>query len=217
MNPIVNEYFNNLKNWQAELSLLREIALECGLQEEFKWRQACYCYKDSNVFILGGFKEYCIIGFFKGVLLNDSENILSAHGPNSQSSRSIKFTSLTQISTLKKTIKEYIFEALEVEKAGLKVELKQTADYEVPEELTATFNKNKTLKIAFENLTPGRQRGYLLHFSQAKQAKTRYNRIEKYSQRILNGKGINDCVCGLSKKMPTCDGSHKYLKEKPKV
>ena len=163
--------------------------------------------------MLGTFKEYCIISFLKGVLLNDAEGVLSQQGENTQSSRVIKFTDAKDILKLKATIKAYIFEAVEIENAGLKVELKKTEEYAMPEELIATLHKDAKLKKAFEALTTGRKRGYLLHFSGSKQSQTRQSRIDACTSRILKGKGFHDCICGLSKKMPGCDGSHKQLEK----
>jgi uncharacterized protein YdeI (YjbR/CyaY-like superfamily) len=213
MNIKVDHYINELSKWQNEIKQLRSIVLDCGLVEELKWGVPCYMFQKTNIIMLGTFKEYCIISFLKGVLLNDAEGILSQQGENTQSSRVIKFTDAKEIIKLKAIIKAYIFEAVEIEKAGLKVELKKTEEFAVPEELTTTFKKNAPLKKAFEALTPGRQRGYLLHFSGSKQSQTRQSRIDACTSRILNGKGFHDCICGLSKKMPSCDGSHKQLKK----
>jgi uncharacterized protein YdeI (YjbR/CyaY-like superfamily) len=212
MNAKVDAYISKAKNWQQELELLRKIILECGLTEEFKWRNPCYTSENSNVIIIGGFKEYCGLMFFKGVLLNDAEGILIQQTENVQSARQIRFTSVGQIVKNKPIIKAYIYEAIEVEKAGLKVELKKNTELILPEEFTQILSKNAALKKAFNALTPGRQKGYNLYFSAAKQSSTRVQRIEKHTQQILNGKGLLDCTCGLSKKMPNCDGSHKYLK-----
>ena len=212
MNPKVDTYIIELSKFKKEIEQLRAIVLDCGLVEELKWGVPCYTYKKSNIIMLGTFKDFCIISFLKGVLLNDAEGILSQQGENTQSSRVIKFTDAKDIVKLKSTIKVYIFEAIEIENAGLKVELKKTEDYAMPEELTATLKKDAKLKKAFENLTPGRKRGYLLHFSGSKQSQTRQSRIDACTPRILKGKGIHDCICGLSKKMPGCDGSHNQLK-----
>jgi uncharacterized protein YdeI (YjbR/CyaY-like superfamily) len=212
MNPKVDEYMENVGKWQNELEFLRSILLDCGLSEELKWKHPCYTYKKSNIGIIHEFKEYCAISFFKGVLLNDSENILIQPTRNIQAGRQIRFTSTKEIEKLESIIKSYVFEAIEIEKAGLQVKMKETSEFQIPEELAKKFIENSEFKNAFGNLTPGRQRGYLLHFSQPKQSKTRESRIIKNIDRILKGKGLNDCICGLSKRFPNCDGSHKQLK-----
>lgn len=211
MNPKVDEFLANVKNWQKELSLLRSIILECNLTEDFKWMHPCYTYNKSNIVLIHGFKDYCAILFYKGALLNDADKILIQQTENVQSGRQIRFTNAQEIIDLKATIKAYIFEAIETEKAGLKVPAKKTKDFNVPVELTDKFKANLKFKTAFEALTPGRQRGYLLHFSGAKQAQTREARIEKNMKRIIDGYGLNDCTCGLSKRKPNCDGSHKNI------
>lgn len=211
LNPKVDIFLEEANQWQDELTQLRMIILDCGLTEELKWGHPCYTHSKKNVILLGGFKDFCTINFIKGVLLTDSENLLVKQGENSQSARAIKFTDVNQIIELEPTIKAYIFEAIEVEKAGLKVPYKKVKDLDIPDELTEKLEKDAAFKSAFNSLTPGRQKAYILHFSSAKQAKTRVDRIEKYTSRILKGKGINDCVCGLSKRMPNCDGSHKQL------
>ena len=209
MNPKVDEFISNAHNWQEEMAQLRAIVLECELIEELKWGVPCYSYQGSNVLIIHGFKEYCALNFFNGVLLNDSEAILIQQTKNVQTARQIRFKYVSEIVKMIPVLKAYIFEAIEVEKAGLKVELKKTSDFDVPEELLQKFNGHPDFKTAFEALTPGRQKGYLLHFAQPKQSKSRVSRIEKNTERILNGKGIRDCICGHSKRMPNCDGSHK--------
>lgn len=209
MNPKVDEFLENVKNWQEELSLLRSLILDCNLTEDFKWKHPCYTFNKSNIVLIHGFKDYCAILFYKGALLNDPENILIQQTENVQSGRQIRFSNTQEIIDLKAAIKAYIFEAIEAEKLGLKIEAKKTEEFNVPEELTQKFNKNPEFKTAFEALTPGRQRGYLLHFSGAKQPKTREVRIEKNIKRIIDGYGLNDCTCGLSKRKPNCDGSHK--------
>lgn len=211
MNPQVDEFLEKAKKWQAEMKLLREIVLECNLTEEFKWRQPCYSMNGKNVLFVSSFKDYGILAFFKGALLADSYNILVRAGENTQGMRMIRFTNCEQINALRSEIKQYIFEAIEIEKAGLKVPKTDVASPSYPAELVEVFDKNAELKEAFEKLTPGRQRAYILHFSSAKQAETRSSRIEKYQTRILKGKGIDDCICGLSKRMPSCDGSHKFM------
>ncbi|MFV8466244.1 DUF1801 domain-containing protein [Flavobacterium sp. LB1P62] len=211
MNPKVDDFINNAKKWQAEIEQLRLLLLDCGLTEEFKWRTPCYCFQGNNVVIIGSFKEYCALSFFKGTLLQDSNGLLSKPGENSQAMRFLKFTNLAEIIEQKSIIKTYIYEAIEIEKAGLKVNFKSNTELELVAELQNTLAKNPDLKTAFQALTPGRQRAYNLYFSAAKQSKTRETRIENYIPRILDGKGINDCICGMSKKMPSCDGSHKYI------
>jgi uncharacterized protein YdeI (YjbR/CyaY-like superfamily) len=211
MNPKVDEFLSKAKRWQQEMEQLRIILLDCQLIEELKWRQPCYTFQNTNIILIGGFKEYCTLSFFKGVLLSDSENLLEAPGENSQSVRMIKFRNVQEIREKESVLKAYVYEAIEVEKAGLKVELKESSDLEFPEELLQKFADNPTFQKAFESLTPGRQRGYNLFFTAAKQSQTRTNRIEKYFPQILGGKGINDCTCGMSKKYPICDGSHKNI------
>lgn len=216
MNNPIEEYFADAKNWQKEMQVLRNIALNCNLNEEWKWRHPCYTFQNNNVFIISAFKNYCALNFFKGALLSDTEKILIKAGENSQSARQLRFTNLNDIIKNETIIKTYIFEAIEVEKAGLKVNFKKTEEYDIPEELEHFFKKDKAFEKAFKSLTLGRQRGYLMFFSAAKQSKTRVDRINKYADRIIKGKGMNDCVCGLSKKMPNCDGSHKELKKNQK-
>jgi len=211
MNPQIDELIRNSKSWRLEMEALRHILLHCGLTEEYKWKQACYTHHGKHIAIIGSFKDFCGLAFFKGVLLKDEEKLLVAAGENSQSSRLFKFTAVDQIHAMEATIKAYIFEAIEVEKAGLKVEFKKSKNLDFPEELLQKMDAEPVFKAAFESLTPGRQRAYNLFFSGAKQSTTRTARIEKYVDRILKGKGINDCVCGHSKRMPNCDGSHKYI------
>jgi uncharacterized protein YdeI (YjbR/CyaY-like superfamily) len=210
MNPQVDEYLDRLQKWPEELGVLRSIALECMLTETVKWGVPCYTYQDANLLMLGSFKEFCSISFFKGVLMSDPYGILTSPGENSQSVKMVKFTNLQEIVTLKPILKEYIYEAIEVENLGLKVETKKLFDLVFAEELIQVLSQDSVFKTAFEALTPGRQRAYNLFFTAAKQSATRLSRIEKYRQQILDGKGINDCTCGLSKRMPTCDGSHKF-------
>ncbi|MFC3812654.1 DUF1801 domain-containing protein [Lacihabitans lacunae] len=210
-NPEVDVFFENIKKWKAELEQLRIILRDCGLTEDLKWKQPCYSFKGKNICIIGGFKDFCVLSFFKGVLLQDKAGILVKQGENTQSARIVKITELEQITTLKATLKAYIFEAIEVEKAGIEVPFKSNDELVLVEELQTKLDADVTFKAAFTALTPGRQRAYNLYFSGAKQAKSRLDRIEKYTPKILSGKGINDCTCGHSKRMPTCDGSHKYL------
>lgn len=192
MNPNVDWYFSKNENWEKEINKLRTIILACGLTEELKWGSPCYTYEGSNIVLIHVFKEYCAVLFFKGALLKDDNRILIQQSENVQSARQVRFTNSNEIVKLEKTVKAYIYEAIEIEKAGLKVKLKKVADYNMPEEFQKKLAKSKSLKAAFEKLTPGRQRGYLLHFSSAKQAKTREARVEKYLQKILDGKGLDD-------------------------
>jgi uncharacterized protein YdeI (YjbR/CyaY-like superfamily) len=213
MNPKVNSYLSNINNWKEEMEQLRKIVLSCNLSEELKWGVPCYMYQKSNIVLIHAFKNYCALLFFKGALLKDEKGILIQQTANVQSGSQIRFTDFKEIMKMKATLKDYVFEAIEVEKAGLKVEYKKTEEFIIPEEFQKKLDNMPSFKKAFYSLTPGRQRAYLLYFSGAKQPKTRQSRIESYTQRILNGIGFNDCVCGLSKKMPNCDGSHKYLKD----
>lgn len=212
MNPKVDDFLNKAKKWQEELEALRKIVLDCHLMEELKWRHPCYTYNSNNIVLIHGFKDYCALSFFKGALLQDTHNLLIQQTENVQSARQIRFTNSNEIIKLAPVLKTYIYEAVEVEKAGLKVDFKKTAQFKIPDELEKILNTTPTLKTAFLNLTPGRQRAYILYFSAAKQSKTRISRIKNYTSRILDGKGLNDCICGLSKKKPNCDGSHKLLK-----
>jgi uncharacterized protein YdeI (YjbR/CyaY-like superfamily) len=191
MNPKADFYFNK-GNWQKELEQLRTIVLDCGLTEELKWGVPCYTFKKSNIVLIHVFKEYCAYLFFKGALLNDAKGILVQQTENVQAARQIRFTNVKEIVKLKATLKAYIYEAIEVEKAGLKVELKKTNEFTMPEEFQTKLDRTPALKKAFHALTPGRQRGYLLYFASAKQSKTRESRIEKYVPQILKGKGLDD-------------------------
>jgi uncharacterized protein YdeI (YjbR/CyaY-like superfamily) len=208
MNPKVDQYLAKETQWQEELYLLREIVLETSLEENFKWKQPVYSHKGKNVLNITGFKNYASLAFFKGALLKDPYNILISPGENSQHFRQFRFTSVQEIQNMRSKISEYIYEAIEIEKSGAKItSTKDTVP--MPEELSQIFKMNPDFEAAFTKLTPGRQRAYLMFFNQAKQSKTRINRIEKYQPRILKGFGMNDCICGLSKRMPSCDGSHK--------
>ena len=192
MNPKVNAYINRTKDWQKELEELRNITLDCGLTEELKWGCPCYTFQKKNVVLIHVFKEYCAFLFFKGALLKDPKGILIQQTENVQVARQIRFTNVREIVKLKPALKAYIFEAIEVEKAGLKAPLKKTAEFNMPEEFQNKLDKKSALKKAFEALTPGRQRAYLLYFSAPKQSKTRESRIEKYTPEILKGRGLND-------------------------
>jgi uncharacterized protein YdeI (YjbR/CyaY-like superfamily) len=192
MNPKVDWFFAKDTKWQKEYEKLRTIILDCGLIEELKWGCPCYTFENTNIVLIHGFKEYCALLFFKGALLNDPNGILIQQTKNVQSARQIRFTNVQEIVKMEKIIKAYVYESLEVERAGLKVKLKKTTDFKIPEEFQKKLNKNKALKTAFEKLTPGRQRAYIFYFSQAKQSKTREERVEKYMKQILGGKGLND-------------------------
>jgi len=191
-NPKVDFFFNKAKQWQEEFEELRSIVLECGLSEALKWGNPCYTHQESNIVLIHGFKEYCALLFFKGALLKDPKKILIQQTQNVQSARQIRFTNVEEIVKLKKSLKAYIKEAIEVEKAGLKVSFKKVTEYKVPEEFQSQLDENAKLKKAFDALTPGRQRAYLLYFAQAKQSKTREARIEKWIPQILKGKGLNE-------------------------
>lgn len=191
-NPKVDFFFEKDGQWQKAFQKLRAIVLACGLEEELKWGQACYTFQGKNIVLIHGFKEYCALLLFKGALLNDPNGILVQQTANVQVPRQIRFTNEKEIVKLAPVLKAYIYEAIEVEKIGLKVKLKKVKEYEVAEEFQQRLDKNKALKKAFEALTPGRQRGYLLYFSSAKQAKTRESRIDKYVPQIFKRKGLDD-------------------------
>jgi uncharacterized protein YdeI (YjbR/CyaY-like superfamily) len=191
MNPKVDEFLSKDKKWQKELEKLRMIILDCQLTEELKWGKPCYTFQESNIVILYGFKEYCALGFFKGVLLNDANGILIKPGENSQAVRQIRFTNAREIVEMEPILKAYIYEAIEVERAGLKVDFKEKTELVFPEEFQKKLDEIPALKTAFDALTPGRQRAYILYFSAPKQSKTRESRVEKCMQQILNGKGLN--------------------------
>jgi uncharacterized protein YdeI (YjbR/CyaY-like superfamily) len=192
MNPKVDWFFSKDTKWQKEYEKLRSIILDCGLSEELKWGCPCYTFEKRNIVLIHGFKEYCALLFFKGALLNDPNGILIQQTENVQAARQIRFTDLQEIVNLEKILKAYIYQAIEVEKAGLKVNLKKTTEFKIPEEFQKKLNKMPALKKAFDALTPGRQRAYIFYFSQPKQAKTRESRVEKYASQILKGKGLDD-------------------------
>lgn len=192
MNPTIDFFFDKEKKWQKEFEQLRKIILDCGLTEELKWGNPCYTFNDANIVLMHGFKEYCALLFFKGVLLKDANDILIQQTKNVQSARQVRFTNVQQVVKMKATLKAYIYEAIEVEKAGLKVNLKKTSDFTIPAEFKTKLDKMPALKKAFNALTPGRQRAYIFYFSQAKQEKTREARVEKYIKQILAGKGLDD-------------------------
>ncbi len=191
-NHKVDFYFNKNQKWQEEIEKLRMIVLDCGLSEELKWGCPCYTFQKSNIVLIHVFKEYCAFLFFKGSLLQDSNSILIQQTKNVQAARQIRFTNVREIIKMEPILKTYIHEAIEVEKAGLKVNLKTTSEYTIPEEFQHKLNETPALKTAFYKLTPGRQRAYLFYFSQPKQSKTREARIEKYIQHIITGKGLDD-------------------------
>ncbi|HEX6428202.1 MAG TPA: YdeI/OmpD-associated family protein [Niastella sp.] len=192
MNPKVDFYFSDSNKWQKEVRKLRTIVLDCGLTEVLKWGVPCYMFEKSNIVLIHVFKDYCAVLFFKGSLLNDANGILIQQTKNVQVARQIRFTNVQEIGKMEKILKAYIYEAIEVEKAGLKVNLKKPSEFTIAEEFQKKLDKNKALKAAFEALTPGRQRAYLLHFSAPKQSKTRESRVEKCMPQILKGKGLND-------------------------
>ena len=192
MNPKVDWYFSKNEKWQEELEQLRMIILDCGLDEELKWGVPCYSFQKRNIVLIHVFKEYCAVLFFKGALLKDSHGILVQQTENVQAARQMRFTNVREVVKLKRVLKAYIEEAIDVEKSGLKVPMKKTAAFTMPEEFQNKLKAKPALKKAFDALTPGRQRGYLLYFSSAKQSKTREARIEKYEKQILKGKGLDD-------------------------
>jgi uncharacterized protein YdeI (YjbR/CyaY-like superfamily) len=192
MNPEVEFYFSKAQKWQEEYEKLRMIILDCQLTEELKWGCPCYTFQEKNIVLIHGFKEYCAVLFFKGALLNDANGVLIQQTENVQAGRQIRFTNIREIVTLETTLKAYIYEAIEVEKAGLKVNLKKNTEIVFPEEFQKKLDEYPALKTAFDALTPGRQRAYNLYFSAPKQSKTRESRVEKYMQQILLGKGLID-------------------------
>jgi uncharacterized protein YdeI (YjbR/CyaY-like superfamily) len=192
MNPKVDVYLSKAKKWQEELEKLRMIILDCQLTEELKWGVPCYTFQKSNIVLIHVFKEYCALLFFKGALLNDANGILIKQTKNTQAGRQIRFTNVREIVEIETILKAYIYEAIEVEKASLKVNFKKTTEFIIPEEFQNKLDEIPALKTAFDALTPGRQRAYILYFSAPKQSKTRESSVEKCMQQILNGKGLND-------------------------
>jgi uncharacterized protein YdeI (YjbR/CyaY-like superfamily) len=192
MNPKVDAFISRAEKWQTEFEKLRTIVLDCGLEEELKWGVPCYTLENRNIVLIHGFKEYCALLFVNGALLKDPEGILIQQTERVQAARQVRFTNLQEIVELEPTLKAYIYEAIEVEKAGLKVEHKKTTEFTIPEEFQRKLDEIPALKTAFEALTPGRQRAYLLYFAAPKQSKTRESRVEKYIPQILDGKGLND-------------------------
>ena len=191
-NSKVDAFLSRTKKWQEEFEKLRSIILDCGLIEELKWGVPCYTFQKQNIVLIHGFKEYCAILFVKGALLKDSKHILIQQTENVQAARQVRFTNVHEIVKLKTVLKAYVKEAIEVEKSGLKVDFKKTTEFKTPQEFQNKLEKNAALKAAFQALTPGRQRAYLLYFSAPKQSKTRESRIEKHMPQILKGKGLND-------------------------
>ncbi|BCG60008.1 YdeI/OmpD-associated family protein [Paenibacillus sp. URB8-2] len=192
MNPKVDEFLSKAKKWQEEFEKLRMIILDCELTEELKWMHPCYTFEKKNIVLIHGFKEYCALLFHKGALLKDAHGILIQQTENVQAARQIRFTNVQEIVEMETILKAYIYEAIEVEKAGLEVNFKKNTEFNIPEEFQNKFDEIPALKTAFEALTPGRQRAYILYFSEPKQSKTRESRVEKYMQKILGGKGLND-------------------------
>jgi len=191
-NPRVDWFFDKDMKWQTEYEKLRMIILDCGLTEALKWGCPCYTFENRNIILIHGFKEYCAVLFFKGALLNDPEAILIQQTKNVQSARQVRFTNVREIVKMERILKAYIYEAIEVERAGLQVKYKKATDFKIPEEFQQKLDKMPALKKAFDALTPGRQKGYIFYFSQAKQSKTRAARVERYLKQILNGKGLED-------------------------
>ena len=190
MNPSVDFYFDKAQTWRAAIEKLRMVVLDCGLGEELKWGCPCYTFQNKNIVLIHVFKEYCALLFFKGALLSDPHGMLIRQTTNTQATRQIRFTNASDINNIENTLKAYVYEAIEVEKAGLKVELKKTADFTVAEEFKNKLDKSPALKKAFYQLTPGKQRAYLLYFSAPKQSKTRPSRVEKCTQQILRGEAL---------------------------
>ena len=201
-------YFNN-GNWQQELQALRALVLSCGLQETFKWKAPCYTSDGRNILLLGRLKNHFVLSFFKGALLTDDAGILERPGENTRSARVVRLRDLREVTRIEPILKRYIQAAIQLEKSGKRVP-KESTPLTIPDELQRKLRESHEFSAAFEVLTPGRQRGYCMHFSAAKRSETRIARIERNTDRILDGKGLNDCTCGLSKKMPQCDGSHKF-------
>ena len=214
MKTAVELYIEKAKQWKDKMTLLRSILLETALTETIKWGKPCYTYNDKNLVIIQDFKHHCDLGFFTGALLKDPEKLLEKAGENTQSARQLRFENLADIKRKKTIIKSFVKEAIENEKQGIKPVVEEKVELEKIVELENIFKKNKAFTKAFRALTPGRQRAYHMFFAGAKQSETRISRIEKYIPRILDGYGINDCTCGMSKRMPNCDGSHKFLKNK---
>ena len=213
MDQKVTDYINKAKKWKKEMVLLRSILLDCSLEESIKWGKPCYSYNNNNIIILQAFKEHCDLGFFKGGLLTDVQKKLVKAGEHTQLGRQWRFLNEIEIIKSKPLIQTYIKEAIAIEKKGDVIIPKKEVENIIVTELEQLFKSNIELKKAFKALTPGRQRAYLIFFSAAKQSDTRIARINKFTSKIICGKGMNDCTCGLSKRMPNCDGSHNKLKK----
>jgi uncharacterized protein YdeI (YjbR/CyaY-like superfamily) len=211
MNPDVTKFISSAKLWKEELLAIREILLETELIEEFKWASPCYTLDNKNIVILAPFKDYFALGFFNGANLTDPKGLLVKPGEHTRFGRQLRLENVPDIIKKRSIIKKFIKESISTEAHTTKKS--EVAPAILVEELNSIFKKNTTFQKAFESLTPGRQRGYLIYFSGAKQTETRIARIEKYTNQIMCGKGLTDCTCGLSKRMPACDGSHKYLKK----
>jgi uncharacterized protein YdeI (YjbR/CyaY-like superfamily) len=210
MNSKVNRFFVEVKKWSKELEVLRSILLDYAFEEEMKWNSPCYTRNGKNVIIIQGFKEYFAIMFFKGALLKDGNHQLRQPG-EVQAGRQFRLKNMEELVEKEQIIRHFIQEAIVIEESGAKVDMKKPNDFEMPEELLTYFEQNPTVGEAFYQLTPGRQKAYAVFVAGAKQYQTKLDRIEKNVSRILKKKGLNDCICGLSKRMPNCDGSHKHL------
>ena len=210
-NAKVDDFIAHSTAWKEEFKALRSIVQDCGLVEEWKLKQPCYTFDTKNIVIIGGLKDSCILCFFKGSLLKDEQKILEFPGPNTRVDKLFCFTNAKEIFKQKSIIKAYVLEAIEMEKSGLKAVVRKKLELVFSEELELKIKQSAKFKKAFEALTPGKKRGYNLYFATPKSSKSRIDRIEKYAPKILDGKGIHDCVCGHSNRMPRCDGSHKYI------
>jgi uncharacterized protein YdeI (YjbR/CyaY-like superfamily) len=211
MQERINTFFEKGSAWQECMQALRKIVLQCGLDETMKWNVPCYMHEGKNILLLHGFKQYCAINFFKGALLSDKEHLLIQQTDNVQEGRQIRYTEARTIKKQAPILEAYIKEAIAIEQNKIKLPLPEKKSQHLPDELLQQFSKNASLEAAFKALTPGRQRGYLLHFTEAKQSATITKRILAAQSKILMGKGLHDCTCGLSKRMPQCDGSHKLM------
>ena len=209
MNERVEAYVRDTALWKRELKGARKILIDCGLTEDFRWRGPCYTHEGKNIVTLGTLKAGCSLGFLKGALLKDPRGVLEKPGANSRIARRIVVTSVSQIRELEPAIRDFVSQAIEAERAGQKVELPEDSELDLPDEVERIFETDPKLRAAFEALTPGRRRGYLLHFRSAIQSATRTARVKNCTTKIMAGKGMHDCVCGRSARMPRCDGSHK--------